>query len=121
LIFGPRITRKHQRCVFPPLGAHTPASKIFRISSFGTGSGLAAASTNNTTRKWSNYRGDIVRVPCPDEVLTSFPSGLSLIARYAPRIEDLAPDDFVESAACEHTGLLAPVLVNRVGLRPREI
>jgi len=27
--------------MFPPLGAHTPASRILRISSFGTGSGLS--------------------------------------------------------------------------------
>jgi hypothetical protein len=41
LTFGSRITRNCQRCIFPPLGAHTPASKIFRISSFGTGSGFS--------------------------------------------------------------------------------
>ena len=32
------MTRNRQRCMFPPLGAHTPASRILRISSFGTGS-----------------------------------------------------------------------------------
>ena len=41
LTFGSRITRKRQRCIFPPLGAQTPASRIFRISSFGTGSGFS--------------------------------------------------------------------------------
>ena len=34
------MTRKRQRCVFPPLAAHTPASRILRISSSGTGSGF---------------------------------------------------------------------------------
>src|SRR5215471_5338364 len=41
LTFRSRITRNRQRCIFPPLGAHTPASRIFRISSFGTGSGFS--------------------------------------------------------------------------------
>jgi cytochrome c len=41
LTFGSRITRKRQRCMLPPLGAQTPASRIFRISSFGTGSGFS--------------------------------------------------------------------------------
>src|SRR6266851_6527375 len=41
LTFGSRITRNRQRCIFPPLGAQTPASRIFRINSFGTGSGLS--------------------------------------------------------------------------------
>jgi hypothetical protein len=27
--------------MFPPLGAHTPTSRIFRINSFGTGSGFS--------------------------------------------------------------------------------
>jgi len=27
--------------MFPPLGAHTPASRIFRVNSFGTGSGFS--------------------------------------------------------------------------------
>src|SRR5215471_879288 len=37
LTFGSRITRNRQRCMLPPLGAHTPASRILRINSFGTG------------------------------------------------------------------------------------
>src|SRR6202023_1158303 len=41
LTFASRITRNRQRCIFPPLGAHTPASRILRISSFGTGSGFS--------------------------------------------------------------------------------
>src|SRR5499427_8202552 len=41
LTFGSRINRKRQRCIFPPLGAHTPTSRIFLISSFGTGSGFS--------------------------------------------------------------------------------
>src|SRR5215831_14499679 len=41
LTSGSRITRNRQRCIFPPLGAQTPASRIFLISSFGTGSGLS--------------------------------------------------------------------------------
>src|SRR6266480_537378 len=41
LIFGSRTTRNRQRCMFPPLGAQTPASRIFWISSFGTGSGFS--------------------------------------------------------------------------------
>src|SRR5215471_6528848 len=42
-LFDLRIS-DHQEppaCMFPPLGAHTPASRILRISSFGTGSGLS--------------------------------------------------------------------------------
>src|SRR5215510_4668700 len=35
------MIRKRQRCEFPPLAAHTPACRIFRISSSGTGSGLS--------------------------------------------------------------------------------
>ena len=35
LTFGSRITRNRQRCMVPPLGAQTPASRILRISSFG--------------------------------------------------------------------------------------
>src|SRR5512139_1041181 len=34
-----RITRKRHGCTFPPLGARTAASRIFQISSSGTGSG----------------------------------------------------------------------------------
>src|SRR5205823_7912889 len=34
-------TRNRQRCIFPPLGAHTPASRIVRANSFGTGSGFS--------------------------------------------------------------------------------
>src|ERR1700758_2465354 len=41
LTFGSRITRNRQRCIFPPLGAQTPASRIFRMRSFGTGSGFS--------------------------------------------------------------------------------
>src|SRR6516225_2575594 len=41
LTFGSRTTRNRQRCIFPPLGAQTPASMIFRLYSFGTGSGLS--------------------------------------------------------------------------------
>src|SRR5215472_11039510 len=41
LTFGSRTTRNRHRCMFPPLGAQTPASRILRISSFGTGSGLS--------------------------------------------------------------------------------
>src|ERR1700746_3120679 len=41
LTFGSRITRNRQRCMLPPLGAQTPASRILRISSFGTGSGFS--------------------------------------------------------------------------------
>jgi hypothetical protein len=35
LTFGSRTTSKRQRCIFPPLGAQTPASRIRRIDSFG--------------------------------------------------------------------------------------
>src|ERR1700758_1007336 len=35
LTFGSRITRNRQRCMLPPLGAHTPASRILLINSFG--------------------------------------------------------------------------------------
>ena len=38
---GSRITKKRQRCMFPPLGAQIPASRILRMSSFGTGSGFS--------------------------------------------------------------------------------
>src|SRR6516162_7472542 len=41
LTFGSRITKNRQRCIFPPLGAQTPASRILRINSFGTGSGFS--------------------------------------------------------------------------------
>src|SRR5215472_13930385 len=41
LTLGSWTTRKRHRCIFPPLGAQTPASRIFLISSFGTGSGLS--------------------------------------------------------------------------------
>src|SRR5215471_19210937 len=40
LISTSRITRNRHCCIFPPLGAQTPASRIFRIKSFGTGSGF---------------------------------------------------------------------------------
>src|SRR6516165_7010196 len=40
LIFESRTTRNRQRCMLPPLGAQTPASRIFRINSFGTESGF---------------------------------------------------------------------------------
>src|SRR5436190_2116728 len=35
------MTRNRQRCILPPLGAQTPASRIFRISASGTGSGFS--------------------------------------------------------------------------------
>jgi hypothetical protein len=35
-----RTTRNRQPCIFPRLGAQTPASRILRINSFGTGSGF---------------------------------------------------------------------------------
>src|SRR4029079_18390257 len=35
------MTRKRQRCVLPPLGAHTPAWRILRSSAAGTGSGFS--------------------------------------------------------------------------------
>src|SRR5208282_4685935 len=34
------MTRNRQRCMLPPDGANTPASRIFRINSSGTGSGF---------------------------------------------------------------------------------
>src|SRR5271157_3299544 len=34
------MTRNRQRCMLPPDGANTPASRIFRINSAGTGSGF---------------------------------------------------------------------------------
>src|SRR5215472_2469735 len=40
LIAGSLMTRNRQRCIFPPLGARTPASRILRINSLGTGSGF---------------------------------------------------------------------------------
>ena len=44
LVVGPTVSsiagsfddRNRQRCIFPPLGAQTPASRILRINSFGT-------------------------------------------------------------------------------------
>src|SRR6202043_3831172 len=54
--FGSRITRNCQRCIFPPLGAHTPASRIFRISSFGTGSGFSRH-IDRVVRMISNVQG----------------------------------------------------------------
>ena len=43
-----------------------------------------------------------------------------MLPLYAARIEDLGPGDFVkvDCAACEHTGLLAPAFLSRLGLRP---
>lgn len=41
---------------------------------------------------------------------------------YAARIEDLGPGDFVkvDCAVCEHTGLLAPGFLDRLGLSPQD-
>jgi hypothetical protein len=43
-----------------------------------------------------------------------------MVPLYAACIEDLGPGDFVkvDCAACEHTGLLAPAFLSRLGLRP---
>jgi ribosomal protein S27E len=45
-----------------------------------------------------------------------------MVPLYAARIEDLGPGDFVkiDCAACEHTGLLAPAFLSRLGLSPRD-
>src|SRR5262244_2045242 len=40
LMAGSLITRKRQRWAFPPLGAHCPACRIWRMSASGTGSAL---------------------------------------------------------------------------------
>jgi hypothetical protein len=44
-----------------------------------------------------------------------------MVPLYAARIEDLGPGDFVkvDCAACEHTALLAPAFLSRLGLSPR--
>jgi ribosomal protein S27E len=44
-----------------------------------------------------------------------------MVPLYAARIEDLGPGDFVsvDCAACEHTGLLAPAFLDRLGLSPQ--
>ena len=44
-----------------------------------------------------------------------------MVPLYAARIEDLGPGDFVrvDCAACEHTALLAPTFLSRLGLNPR--
>ena len=45
-----------------------------------------------------------------------------MVPLYAARIEDLGPGDFVkvDCAACEHTGLLAPAFLSRLGLSPQD-
>src|SRR5215469_5502869 len=61
LTFRSRITKNRQRCIFPPLGAQTPASRIFRISSFGTGSGFSrridrvVLMISNTSVLWISF------------------------------------------------------------------
>jgi hypothetical protein len=44
-----------------------------------------------------------------------------MVPLYAARIEDLEPGDFVkvDCGACDHTGLLAPVFLLRLGLEGR--
>jgi hypothetical protein len=45
-----------------------------------------------------------------------------MVPLYAARIEDLGPGDFVkiDCAACEHTALLAPAFLSRLGLSTRD-
>jgi hypothetical protein len=47
--------------------------------------------------------------------------GARMVPLYAARIEDLGAGDFfkVDCAACEHTALLAPAFLSRLGLSPR--
>jgi len=51
-----RTTRNRQHCIFPPLGAQTPASRILRINSFGTGSGFSRR-IDRVVRMISNRSG----------------------------------------------------------------
>jgi hypothetical protein len=53
LTFGSRTTRNRQRCMFPPLGAHTPVSKIFRICSFGDDLALAHRGQTHNQLFWT--------------------------------------------------------------------
>src|SRR6516225_8761152 len=50
------ITRNRQRCILPPLGAQTPASRISRISSLGTGSDFSRR-IDRVVRMISNKSG----------------------------------------------------------------
>ena len=65
LTFRSRTTKNRHRCIFPPLGAQTPASRIFRISSFGTGSGFirridrVVRMISNTSAVFANSSGMI--------------------------------------------------------------
>jgi hypothetical protein len=44
-----------------------------------------------------------------------------MVPLYAARIADLGPGDFVkmDCGACQHTALLTPALLSRLGLDPR--
>ena len=61
LTFVSRITKNRHRCMFPPLGAQTPASRILRISSFDTGSGFSrlidrvVRITSNRSVPWFSF------------------------------------------------------------------
>src|SRR5947208_475449 len=48
--------------------------------------------------------------------------GSRMVPLYACRIEDLGPGDFVkvDCTMCDHTALLAPVFLFRLGLEPRD-
>jgi len=45
-----------------------------------------------------------------------------MVPLYLARIEDLRPGDFVkiDCAGCSHTALLAPAVLNQLGLSPRD-
>jgi hypothetical protein len=45
-----------------------------------------------------------------------------MVPLYACRIEDLGPGDFVkvDCSVCDHTALLAPAFLFRLGLEPRD-
>jgi hypothetical protein len=51
--------------MFPPLGAHTPASSIFRINSFGTGSGFSRRMDRVVWRISTGFSRHFVKIFLP--------------------------------------------------------
>src|SRR5215472_2950805 len=95
LTFGSRITKKRQRCMFPPLGAQTPASRILRISSFGTGSGFnrridrVVRMISNRSEAWISWHGvlagaQLVQPRLSDEIAQRKDRLMGPIARICP-------------------------------------
>src|SRR5215471_15814442 len=107
LTLGSWTTRNRHRCIFPPLGAQTPASRIFRINSFGTGS------------DFSRRIDRVVRMISNRSVVIAVFSGIAypLCVRYADRevkvslhLREIAMTaESVRSVfLCSLTGFVAP-------------